>query len=231
MTGKRLAPSLRWPLDSVAGLHAGDFERNDFVAEKRHDPADRADEARAALCRSSTSSSGTAFSGSVAAALRPGYRAWHGLRFCGRSCIFRLCRQLGFRVVRDRRLVFLRTRDGCAQGRFWPGPRLVLRVGLRARIKPSTRTTRRRGVASVRISASPRLSCQILRRRCQILQGSGIIQSGISSAADFEKEVHADASMRRTRGRPALPADRPRLRPRLPPAYARGRSHLRAPSR
>ena len=32
-----------------AGMHAGDFERHDFLAQQRHDPADRPDEARTAL--------------------------------------------------------------------------------------------------------------------------------------------------------------------------------------
>ena len=43
------APKRRWPLVMCAGMHAGQFERNDLFAQQRHDPADRADEARAAL--------------------------------------------------------------------------------------------------------------------------------------------------------------------------------------
>ena len=43
---------------SVARAHAGDFERDDLIAQQRHDPADRPDERGRRPCRSSTSSSG-----------------------------------------------------------------------------------------------------------------------------------------------------------------------------
>ncbi len=40
---------MRWPRVRLAGFDTGDFERNDLIVKKSHDPADRADEFYAAF--------------------------------------------------------------------------------------------------------------------------------------------------------------------------------------
>ena len=166
----------------VAGLHVGDFERNDFIAEQRHNPADGPDEARAAFAgpvhglreRRFQNECGSA-SARISVAARPAV-----LRS---SCIFRLCRRRGFPVRRGSTPCFLAKPATAASGADLAGPRRVLRNRAARAIRPSARTTRRRGVASVRIVGSPRFLS--FKRSAyaspRYSSAPASIQSGISS--------------------------------------------------
>ena len=108
---------------TLPDLHARHLERNHLIAQQRHNPADRPNEPRPALARSSTSSSETASSESAAAALPPEYRWPRGPAVLAHAAdTSPLCRLTPIQLLRRSRPASSRSLHRAPPAPFFAGP-------------------------------------------------------------------------------------------------------------
>ena len=172
-----------------ARAHAGELERHDLFAQQRHQPADRPDEARAALAGPVHGLREVDAEGSVRAALRPGCRGCAALHLLAESVVL----ALGRRSPRARSsgvTPCLRAKPATAcAGADFGGPRTRSSVSGWRSGRPSARSTRRRGVAS-RLTDSCGIS-ELLEQQAQVFERGRDHPIGNFLGADFEQERQA----------------------------------------
>ena len=148
-------------------------------------------------------------------------RASAGPPFCAYSCIFPPCRRRALPADPRSRPASSQSLPQLQGARSSPDPKPALRHPASRSIRPSPRTTSRRGVASVRSEAPTDVS-EVAERAAQIIERARQHPVRNLFAADFEQEIHA-ASCAACRGKlccstqaSATPTASFRMRPIMP---------------